>query len=224
MKNLTIRAIIALLLFATNSYSQIFGIRAGVSFSTMFMENSDKTYSNDFSKRPGFQFGPIVDLPMGKVVSFETGLLLTGKGFTLNNKTNPLYASNAVIKTNLLYLDIPFTLKFTTELDDSKIFGVFGPYVGIGLNGVAKCYDDCRKDREDIKFGDDEDLKGMDAGITFGAGIEITPLQISATYNAGLANLSTTTYDPSEKVKNRVWIIAVTLRFGSHKKIKNEEQ
>jgi len=224
MKNLTLPAIIVFVLFAPDTHAQIFGIRTGLSLSTMLMKNSDLTYSDKLSKRQGFQFGPIVDLPMEKMVSFETGLLFTGKGFKLNNKRDQLNTSDDVLKANLLYLDIPLTLKLTVDLSDSKLFGVFGPYVGIGLKGTAKCDGDCSKDKEDIKFGNDEDIKRMDAGLTMGAGVEITPLQISGTYNVGLANLSTNTYDPSEKVKNRVWMIAITLRFGNHRKDKNEKQ
>ncbi len=150
--NLTVIAM--LILFAVNSSAQTFGIKGGLSLAKMLMENRNRTYSSEILKRPGFQLGPIVDLPMGKVVSFETGLLLTGKGFRYSTRRNPrMYESDAILNTNLLYLDIPLTLKITIDLDDSKLFGVFGPYVGVGLKGAAKCNGDCKVVEKDIKFG-----------------------------------------------------------------------
>jgi len=189
----------------------------------MLVENLNRTYSNEILKRPGFQFGPIVDLPMDKVVSFETGLLLTGKGFRYSTRRNPgMYESDAILNTNLLYLDIPLTLKITIDLDDSKLFSVFGPYVGVGLKSTVKCNGDCSKGKEDIEFGSEEDLKRIDTGINMGAGVEITPFQIGVTYSLGLANLSTNTNDRSEKVKNRVWLVTVTLRFGKRRAEKDQ--
>jgi hypothetical protein len=211
--NLTVIAV--LILFAVNSSAQTFGVKGGLSLAKMLMENSNRTYSSEILKRPGFQFGPIVDLPLDNVVSFETGLLLTGKGFRYSTRRNPgMYESDAILNTNLLYLDIPLTLKITIDLDDSKLFGVFGPYVGVGLKGTVKCNGDCSQDEENIEFGSEEDLKRIDTGINIGAGVEISPFQIGATYSLGLANLSTNTNDRSEKVKNRVWLVTVTLRFG----------
>ncbi|MDP3359679.1 MAG: porin family protein [Lutibacter sp.] len=198
-----------LLTLATESFAQQFGIKAGLNLSNMLMKDDDDTYSDDFKMNPGFHIGPTMELPINETVSFETGLLLSTKGYkeTFDGDTD---------KYNLLYLDIPLTAKATIDIGGSKIYGIFGPYIGIGLSGKAKYEEDGESFEEDIKFGSDEDeddLKRLDYGLTIGAGMEFNAIQIGLSYGLGLANISTYT-DGGAKISNRVLGISLGYKFG----------
>jgi hypothetical protein len=65
---------------------------------------------------------------------------------------------------------------------------------------------------ETINFGTEPDqMKRLDYGANFGAGIEIGAVQIGANYGLGLANISN---DPDETMKNGVLSFTVALLFG----------
>ena len=92
-------------------------------------------------------------------------------------------------KYNLIYLDIPLTAKASFNVGDAKIYGAFGPYIGIGLSGTVKSElsfaGETESDSEIIDWGSDEnndELKRLDYGLTMGVGVEINSIQIGITY------------------------------------------
>ena len=123
-------------------------------------------------------------------------------------------------KLNLIYLDIPLTAKASFDLGGARIYGVFGPYIGMGLSGKNKfeitAMGETETEEEDIKLGSDEDeddVKRLDFGLTMGAGVEISSIQIGLSYGLGLANISPYT-DGGSKISNRVLGISVGYKFG----------
>ena len=149
--------------------------------------------------------------------SFETGLLLSTKGFKLNEKENN---SEYKMKMNLFYIDIPLTAKASFDVGGAKVYGVLGPYLGIGLSGKGKTeysYDgETETDEEEIKWGsneDEDDLKRLDFGLTMGAGVEINSIIFELSYDLGLANIATIT-DDSFTINNRVLKISAGYKFG----------
>jgi opacity protein-like surface antigen len=124
------------------------------------------------------------------------------------------------IKTNLFYLDIPLTAKASFDLGDAKVFGLFGPYIGMGLTGQSKTVTTIdgktEKEKEDVEWGSEKgksDLKRLDFGLTIGAGVEIDLFQIGLGYNLGLANISPYN-DGGMKINNRVIGLSVGYKFG----------
>lgn len=207
MRNL-IRLSIAVLLLTTvtESFAQTFGIKAGLNLSNMLVKNNDYTDSDDFKMNPGFHIGPTAEFEINKMLSFETGLLLSTKGFKESY-------GGETYKLNLLYLDIPLAAKATFGIGSTKIYGIFGPYIGVGLSGKSKYEFEGESIEEDIKFGSDEDeddLKRLDFGLTIGAGVEFNALQIGLNYGLGLANISTY----ADKASNRVLGISLGYKFG----------
>jgi hypothetical protein len=135
-KNLSL---IVLLIITTASYAQIFGVKAGLNLSTMLLKDNDGNYSDAFKMNPGFHAGVTGEFPLTEMFSFETGLLLSTKGL----KSNQNYAflggtTETKGKLNLLYLEIPITAKASFHLRNIKIYGTFGPYIGMGLSGKNK--------------------------------------------------------------------------------------
>lgn len=218
MKNLLKVIAVALALsIGTETLAQTFGLKAGLNLANMRLEddgdNLDETKMN-----PGFHFGPTMNLPINETFSFETAILLSTKGFRLHEKETFLdqtYESKLIL--NIYYLDIPLTMKARINLGSIKVYGIFGPYIGIGLSGKSKAeflingkVEDSYE--EEIKFGSDEDIQRLDFGLSLGAGVEFNSIQVGLNYGLGLANLVVD--DESIKVNNRVLSISVGYNFN----------
>lgn len=198
--------VVALLAIATGSYAQTFGVKAGLNLSNMVIKDDDHTYSDDYEMKPGFHLGPIAEFPINDMLTFETGLIISAKGFKYSEDSYDM-------KLNLYYLDIPLTAKASYDAGFGKIYGLLGPYLGIGLSGKSVYGDE----DEPVDWGsdsDDDDLKRPDFGLTVGAGVEINSILVGLSYNFGLANISPDS-DGGFKINNRVIGISVGYKFGA---------
>ncbi len=193
--------------------AQKYTIQGGLSLSTMLSKDDDDTYSNDYSMRPGFHFGILTEKPINPSLSFQTGAVITTKGFKLEDE---IVGTNVEFNINLLYLDIPLLLKAGSPLQNGgTVFALFGGYVGYGLNGKAKITVGSDSEEEDINWGSDEnddDFMRLDFGLSLGAGIETSKVIISASYDLGLANISAY-QDNGATVKNRVLKLSVGFKL-----------
>jgi hypothetical protein len=116
------------------------------------------------------------------------------------------------------YLDIPVNLKVSQKMEnDMRIFATAGPYLGIGLAGKVKANAGGQTVDEKITWGSDEDsmYKRLEAGATFGAGVEINMIQLGISYDLGLSNTSAVT-DDGYSSKNRILRFSVGYRFGKN--------
>ena len=222
MKNLfKLLVLVIALTMTTEVFAQTFGIKGGLNLSNLLAQDDDDTYIDDAKMIPGFHIGATAEFPLTEMFSFETGLLLSTKGFKMSEEETFMEENYKYEeKLNLLYLDIPLSAKASFDLGGAKIYGVFGPYLGIGLSGKSKyevTFDgETESNEEDVKWGSDEDesyLKRLDFGLTMGAGVEINSFQIGLSYGLGLANISTYT-DGGYKINNRVLGISVGYKFG----------
>ena len=225
MKNLVklFLIVIAIMMATDKLFSQEFGIKAGLNLSNMHMVY-DRMLSNDSNMKTGFHIVATAEFPLTEIFSLETGLLLSTKGFISKQLfTEEALGFNYESKVNLnpLYLDIPITAKASSYIGSTKIYFVFGPYVGIGLSGKIKgeeIIDGVTTSQEiDIEWGSDidSDFKRMDFGLIVGTGVELNSIQIGLNYSLGLANISPQT---NVKVNNRVLGISVGYKFGEKKK------
>jgi hypothetical protein len=147
-------------------------------------------------------------------------LFISTKGFNESATTTVGgVAIESKSKIGLLYIDIPLTAKATFEVGNYQVFGLFGPYVGMGLSGKNKSESTSSGVTtnldKDIKWGegDDKDLKRLDAGLIFGIGVERSAYQLGITYALGIANIAAFNTDTFQ-VKNRVLGITVGYKFG----------
>jgi len=148
-------------------------------------------------------------------------LLLSTKGTKTSTKeTNTGVIIESKGSLNLVYLDIPLTAKAYYNIGASKIYGVFGPYIGFGLSGKSKSeikiIGVTETDEQDVNWGsgDSDDLKRLDYGLTVGAGMEFNSFLIGLSYNLGLANISAVT-DDGQKIKNKVFGLSIGYKFKS---------
>jgi hypothetical protein len=207
-------------LLAQESFAQTFRAKAGLNLSNILDKDDSETYSTDYKMQPGFNVGATAEFPLNEMFSVETGLYFLTKGYKFSDSGSEFgYEWKEEENVNLYYLDIPITGKASFDAGGAKIFGVLGPYIGIGLSGKAK-YEytfggDSESGSEDIEWGSGEDdhLKRFDFGLTAGAGAEIKSFQIIVSYSYGLANISADT-EGGYKVNNRVLGISLGYKFG----------
>ncbi len=222
MKNVIKLLIFVLVVsMTTGAFAQNFGLKGGLNLSNILAKDDNTTYSDDFKMNPGFHIGATAEFPFSDMFSFETGLLLSTKGYKISEEETFMGKKIEMkIKTNLFYLDIPLTAKASFDLGDAKVFGLFGPYIGMGLTGQSKTVTTIdgktEKEKEDVEWGSEKgksDLKRLDFGLTIGAGVEIDLFQIGLGYNLGLANISPYN-DGGMKSNNRVIGLSVGYKFG----------
>jgi hypothetical protein len=191
---------------AIMSFSQNFGVKAGLNLANMLYKNDEGTLSDDFKVKPGFHIGGIADIPLIENISVETGILLSSKGFR--------YDKNGVkFSDNLIYLDIPVTAKYSYVLNKIKLFANAGPNFGLGLSGKYKTEIEGDEDR-DVKWGSGEenDLKRFDLGLLIGAGVQYDSYTVGLNYNLGLSNIAANT-EGGTKIKNRIFGLSVGYMF-----------
>ena len=218
MKNL-IKFLIAAVMFAmaTESFAQTFGVKGGLNLSTAVIKDNDDTYDDDLKMKPGFNLGATVEFPINETFSVATGLLLSNKG-TKEEYSESDYHFKEVL--SLYYFDIPITGKATYDLGGTKIYGIFGPCIGVGLSGKWKTEEtfngETDTQTETLQWGSDSEndhLKRLDFGLLFGGGVEISSFQIELSYNLGLANISSYTGD-GFKINSRVLALSLGYKFG----------
>jgi len=205
----------------SKAHAQTYGIRAGLNLATILAKDDEENYSENFKMKPGFHFGPIAEFPISDMFSFETGLLLSMKGFK-SSETQTIFGETVKYeaKMTLFYLDVPLTAKATYDLGKAKVYGTFGPYIGLGLAGKGETkitsMGKAESEMSDIEWGSDEDeddLKRFDLGLTVGAGVEVKSIQIGISYGLGLANISSYSKE-GQKINNRVLGISVGYKFA----------
>ena len=163
MKNLVklFLIVIAIMMATDKLFSQEFGIKAGFNSSNMHIVSESWVLSSKM--KTGFHIGATAEFPLTEIFSLETGLLLSSKGFIEEIKD-----FNYKVIFNPLYLDIPLTVKASSYIGGTKVYGMFGSYIGIGLSGTIKgevIVDGLTTSQEiDIEWGSDidSDFKRMD--------------------------------------------------------------
>jgi len=220
MKNMTkISLFVMMSILCLKANAQVFGLKGGLNLANIYAKDDNETYSDDYKMNPGFHIGTTLDFPINDNLSFESGLLLTQKGYRFEDES---FGADVNLKLNLYYFDVPLTLKLrSNDLGGGvKIFGAVGPYVGVGLAGKIKFTVEFQGDEdpeeEDIEWGNDEDedhLKRLDLGLTFGGGLEInSALTLGLSYDLGLSN-NAAFQDFGNTFKNRVLKISIGYRF-----------
>ncbi len=158
--------------------AQHIGIKGGLNLAKMRFEAGNIDW--DTNTLTSFQLGLVGEFEITSPIYFNTGLLFTQKGSKIS-------VFGAITKIPVNFLEIPLNVAYKYDLGEAKIYGQAGPFIGIAVSGKTKSGDD----KDDIEFGsDDDEWKRLDAGLNFGAGVEIAALQFGINYGLGLANLA----------------------------------
>ena len=205
-------------LTAFQSYSQTFGLKGGVNRSDVLFENESGPISKVTNMTmQGFHVGATMENTLSEVLSLESGLLVSLKGFKIDEHQDGVVVRN---KTNLYYLDIPVALKAKFDLGkSSKWYVAAGPVFDIGVAGnyvtVYDWHGAGQAEKEKITWGNGEgEINRFDVGITFGGGMEFGLWQVGVYYDLGLTNIASDA-KPENTLKNRVWKVSVGYKLGS---------
>jgi hypothetical protein len=197
------------------SFGQGLGIKAGYSNSSvLFADDAWLKYGSSIPEiKPtgGFHLGATFDVPISDVFYFEPGLIFVSKGY--KNDYQRIFSETTIDFTytnTIYYLDIPLYLKAKVKTGNISFYGAFGPYFGTALFGYAKL----NGDKNSIDFSENN-IKRIDAGLSFSGGLEVGQIQLGATYDLGLLNTSGNTID---KRQNRVFSLSLGYRFNQKSK------
>ena len=213
MKNL-IKPLIVFIMFliASESFAQTFGINAGYNLSNLIYKEpphyGNQFYVDEFKMKPGFNAGVTVEFPTKDWFSIDMGLIISTKGCKTSHKG---VTFNDKGTWNLVYLDIPLTAKTYFNARCAKIYGAFGPYIGIGLGGKWNTIETNNSGTRSFSSNAFDNLNKLDFGLTAGAGVSIYSFQIGLSYGFGLSNISSYS---DVIIRNRVLGISVGYVFG----------
>ncbi len=238
MKNLTkLSLVLAVFVFTTQVNAQLrYGVKGGLNFTNVAFNYAIPADEIDTQLKPGFYLGAVVSYPINDMLNFESGLVLSTKGFNYNHKDE--VGSGATVtgydRSTITYLIIP--LHVTYDINQFQI-GI-GPYVGFGLSGKRK-YDYTIQDGGlDRNFGEEKyvfmskvgpndvgnneiPIKGLDVGLDFSVGYMVSDiLKINAELGLGLTNLTPEitdepNFNPADyKTMNRAFSIGVSYFLG----------
>lgn len=153
-----------------------------------------------------FNAGIVGDVPLGTFISFQPGILFTGKG----SKTQFGDPSSSTYKKetfNPFYIEIPANFVLKTPLGrTSNFFLGAGPYLGIGVAGKTKLDGKLAgfsiNGEKNIEFSNDDPttvneeegagfdkLKRFDYGLNGTAGVEGKTIVLGVGYGYGLAKI-----------------------------------
>ena len=216
MKNLMKPLIVFIMfLIASESFAQTFGINAGYNLSNLIYKEpphyGNQFYVDEFKMKPGFNAGVTVEFPTKDWFSIDMGLIISTKGCKTSHKG---VTFNDKGTWNLVYLDIPLTAKTYFNARCAKIYGAFGPYIGIGLGGKWDEIETNNFSGGTISSSSNafDGLNKLDFGLTAGVGVSIYSFQIGLSYGFGLSNISS---DSNVIIRNSVLGISLGYIFGA---------
>lgn len=209
------------------------GVRAGVNINSLSYSGDDQSEVRDHLKsRAGFHVGLVADCKVAGNFYIQPGLFFTTRGAKIEvSDAEGSYAYQVTGKVNMNYLQIPVQFSYRFPLGRTVKLDVnVGPYAAVGLggkmkveeterwNGMTETYkDDCPvfgKSTEEETRGD---FRRFDAGLRFGAGVNVRKFRIGLVYDLGLVNLAHTgldsQWDDNTKLRNGSFQISVGYNF-----------
>lgn len=218
--------------FIGNADAQLFYGQGGLNLSNI--TNSGDGDTEDNAILPSFNAGLMARFGLSKTVDLESGILLTGKGAKAETYFN---GGNDYVKSkfNPIYVEIPLNLVVNVPFGEKNTTGLFlygGPYVAIGVAGKSKLETKIgaltSNSERDIKFNNDDPftsgqedaaydkLKRFDAGLNFGAGLDLKSVIIKANYGLGLTKIGSTqeNNNADDRNKYRVFSLSLGIPFG----------
>ncbi len=182
---------VAVVAFSAASYAQgvSFGVKAGVNFASQKWEAGGFSVSPD--GRTAFHVGGFVTAMFSEKFGLQPELLYNSVG-----------TGEEDFEIAMDYLSVPVLFRYQ-PIELLNIHA--GPQFGFLLSA--------KSDGEDVK----EFTKGLDVGAAVGAGVDLPMgLGFTARYIMGLTNVMDDEDNEGVEVKNNVFQISVTYRFGSN--------
>lgn len=211
---------------SANAQSAI--LKAGINLANVSVTDNGKV--NDANMLTSFQVGISGDISLGsKSVSFQPGLLFTGKG-SKTESGSPSSSFYSKATTNPLYLEVPLNLVFKAPLGGTSNFFVGGgPYLAVGIAGKTNIQNITPLTEQnydkDIEYSNDDPttlnyeegagfgiIKRFDYGLNGTAGLEGKSMVLGVNYGLGLAKLQSGSNNNVDN-NNKHRVLSFTLGF-----------
>lgn len=218
--------LVALFVLSNFTYAQT--LRVGVNLANVTITNDGDIEKNNMLT--SFQVGITGNLKIAPFLSFQPGILFTGKGSkTASGQTTDANYYRAT--SNPYYIEIPANFIFKTPTGPIKFFAGAGPYLAVGVAGKnkvdGKFFGTSFSSEKKIEWSNDVPstlnyeegsgygiLKRFDYGLNGIAGIETKNIVLAANYGYGLAKLqSGSSSSADDKNKHRVLSITVGIKL-----------
>lgn len=190
--------------FFTTAHAQYFGLKGGLTFSNLTLEEAD-----DRNIRTGYNLGGYVNLPLNSALAFQPELNLTTKGAV--GEYDILFFQGEY-GFNMTYIDAP--LAGVVRLGSAFELHA-GPYLGYLTGSSFSTEGDFGEGEEEL---DTDDFNSLDYGLFAGAAVNFGPLQFGARYHYGLNEIADS--DAAEALlgnaRHRYVQIYAALRLGSY--------
>lgn len=122
--------VVLFLLMTTGLFAQEFRIKAGLNVSGLRKLSGSMAFKRgEIEMKNGFHAGATAEFPIAGIFSFETGILVSTKGFKETGIDYRQYKTWAERKWNTVYLEIPVTAKASVDIGKISIYGLFGSYI-----------------------------------------------------------------------------------------------
>jgi hypothetical protein len=226
-KNILLTVPLLFILLNINAQKSSLILRGGLNLANVTISENGRV--DDAKTLSSFQAGIIGDLSLGKFVSLQPGLLVTGKG-SKTQSGEPSDANYYKATTNPIYLEVPLNLVFKFgAADGPNFFAGAGPYLAIGIAGKnkteGKFIGTSFSNESNIEWSNDDPttldyeegagfgmMKRFDYGLNGTAGIDLKKAVLSVNYGWGLAKLQSGS-NSSEDDNNKHRVLSFTLGF-----------
>jgi hypothetical protein len=177
-----------------------------------------------------FHAGLMGDIPLSKEVSFQPGILFTGKGAkSQTGQQGGTYYYSAT--SNPYYIELPLNLVFKMPIsNESSFFVGAGPYAAMGIAGKNKVAGNAGlvafSGNDPIKYTSDDPttfnqqegaglgiMRRFDFGVNATAGLQLDMILISANYGYGLTKINSVEKNTDDKNKHRVFSFSIGFRL-----------
>jgi hypothetical protein len=216
MRKLSTFLVAAIFALPLMAYSQktMFGVSAGVSLANTHIKANGISVSGD--NKIGLTAGVVADVPFAQNFSFQPALNYVQKGSKVK-----MSDINYESKLTLHYIEIPLNVLFKPEMQKAQFFVGAGPSIAFAMSGKEKEEDNGSTTTYKYKFGnnpDEDDLKALDFGANFIAGIETKMgFLVAINYNLGLSNLAPGSSSEDGTIKNRYFGFKIGYMFKGKK-------
>jgi len=158
------------LIQAQDSNPVRFGIKGGINFSTLYVDEADS------KMRTGFNLGLFCKLPLSNIIAVQPELYYTTKGAEITYNTTFV---DGTAGFHLNYLEFP--VMFVGNITD--VFNIHaGPYAAFLISGKVK--NESNVNLFDFEENlDTDDYNTFETGLAFGAGIDLNAISLGVRYS-----------------------------------------
>ncbi|MDR1673639.1 MAG: PorT family protein [Bacteroidales bacterium] len=206
--------------------NNVYGVSGGIRTSSV--EANQPT--PEWKMKSGFQFGAVSEIPLTNAFYLQPSVVFKSQGFK-DVYVNP---DGKDYKWTFAFygLQVPVNIQYKVDLGIPDLIFQAGPYIGYGFRGKLKKYvNNVVKTDQKLKYGEHKSsdiLKPQwDYGLTVGAGVQVSRVQLSAGYSMSFSEMTfvkNVSRPYNVKMKTNEIFVTLSFFFGRYESIFPEEE